>query len=130
MPQPVLVEADINNGVEAAQWLMPDFSRNDVFYLGSANDRRPTTDDCGAHVHIEIKNLFPHRHQKHQMPLLARVLLRDLQFDCLTRVRHAAEQRRSWLAHLKINWPVLDLNDDIVFELPIERMKVVVRRTR
>src|SRR5439155_8731470 len=44
--------------------------------------------------------------------------------------RHRAKQRRCWLAHLEINGPVLDLNHHIVFELSVERMKVVICRSR
>src|SRR5947208_10603535 len=119
MSEPVLVETDIHNSVIAAKRLMPDFSRNDVFYRSFAKDRRPTTNDWSAHVHIEIEDHFPHRSKKYQVPLLSGVFLRHLQLDCLTGVRHCAKQRRRRLAHLEINGPILDLNHDIVFELPV-----------
>ena len=60
------------------------------------------------------------------MPLLPGVFLRDLQLDGLIRMRHGSEQRRRWLAHLKINGAVLDLNHYVIFELSIQRMEVVV----
>src|SRR5260370_13941488 len=39
-----------------------------------------------------------------------------------------AKERRNRFADLKINWPVFDLNYDVVVELTIERMKYLVCR--
>ncbi len=60
------------------------------------------------------------------MPLLSGVLLRDLQLNGLARIRHCAEERRGWLAHLRINRTVLDLDNDVLIEVPVEGMEVVV----
>src|SRR5947208_7611329 len=60
------------------------------------------------------------------MPLLARVFLRDLQLDCFAGLLHCAKQWGRWLPHLKINGSILDLQNDVVLELSIQRMKVVV----
>src|SRR5258708_12780977 len=60
------------------------------------------------------------------MPLLPGVFLRDLQFDGLVCVRHGAEERRGRLAYLEIDRAIFDLNDDVVFELSVERMEGVV----
>src|SRR6266851_42720 len=79
-----------------------------------------------AHVHVEVKDLLPHWCQKNQMPLLPGVFLGDLQFDGLIGIRHCTEQRRRRLAHLEIYWAVLDLDNDILTKLSIERMEVVV----
>src|SRR5258708_19369725 len=37
-----------------------------------------------------------------------------------------AKERRNRFADLKVNWPVLGLNDDIVVEFAIERMECIV----
>ena len=42
-------------------------------------------------VHVEIENRFPERRKKTQMPLLARVFLRDLQLDGFICFFEAAE---------------------------------------
>ena len=55
------------------------------------------------------------------MPRLADVLLRDLQLDRLVGLLERAEERRRRLADLEIDRPVLDLHDDVVVELAVER---------
>ena len=60
------------------------------------------------------------------MLLLARVLLRDLQFDGFIGAAQSGEQRRRWFADLEINRPILDLNDRVVFEGAVEGMKIIV----
>src|SRR6266705_7176592 len=60
------------------------------------------------------------------MVLLAGVFLRDLQFDRLVCFFEAAEQRRNRFVRLEVDWAMLDLDDDVVFELAVERMKIVV----
>ena len=64
------------------------------------------------------------------MPLLAGVFLRDLQLDGFICFFEAAEERRNRLAHLEINRPVFDLDDYVVVELAVERMKDVVGGAR
>ena len=60
------------------------------------------------------------------MVLLAGVFLRDLQFNRFVGFFEAAEQRRNRFARLEVNRAMLDLDDDVVFELAVERMKIVV----
>ena len=63
------------------------------------------------------------------MALLAGVLLRDLQFDGLRwYVGSAAKSGRDGLANLEVDGAVLDLDDDIRFELAVEGVEVVVAR--
>src|SRR5207245_1228129 len=50
----------------------------------------------------------------------------NLQLNRLICLQHCAEQRRGWLAYLEVDWPVLNLDDDIVVELAVEGMEVVV----
>ena len=83
-----------------------------------------------AGLHVEVEHLLPHRHDVAQVPLLAQILLRDLQLDRLVRLLQPAEQRRRRLAHLEIDRAVLDLDDDVVFEQPVELVEVVVRGGR
>src|SRR4029077_6257745 len=64
------------------------------------------------------------------MFLLPCVFLGDLQFDSFVGAAQSGKQRRHRLPHLKINWPILDLNDGVVVELSIERMKIIVRGLR
>ena len=61
------------------------------------------------------------------MPRLARIFLSDLQFDRFVRFLETTEEGRDRLARLEIDRPMLDLDDDVVVELPVERMKIVVR---
>ncbi len=83
-----------------------------------------------AGAHIEIENRFPERRKKTQMPLLARVFLRDLQLDSFICFFEAAEERRRRPAHLEIDRSIFDLDDHVVVELSVERMKDVVRGAR
>ena len=61
------------------------------------------------------------------MPLLPGVFLRDLQFNALVRFLQPAKKWRDRFAGLEINGPIFDLDDDVVVELSVERMKNVVR---
>ncbi len=79
-----------------------------------------------VHAQVEVQHLFPHRRKEAQMPLLPRVLLRDLQFDAFVGFLQPAEKRRYWLACLKVDGAVLGLDDDVGVELPVERMENVV----
>src|ERR1035438_41311 len=62
------------------------------------------------------------------MALLPGIFLRDLQLDGFVCFLQAAEQRRNRLAHLEVDGAVFDLNDDVVCELPVERMENIVGR--
>src|SRR5882757_3219825 len=60
------------------------------------------------------------------MALLSRILLGDLKLKSFICLLQSAKERRHRLSHLEINWAVLDLNNDVVFKLAVERVKVVV----
>ena len=77
-------------------------------------------------LHVEVERLLPHRHQKHRVASLPEVFLGDLQLDGLVGLFERAEQRRGGLPDLEIDWPVLDLDDDVVVELPVEALEIVV----
>ena len=62
------------------------------------------------------------------MPLLAGVFLSDLQLDGFVSFFQTAEEGRNGLAHLEIDWAMLNLDDDVIGKLAIERMKNVVGR--
>src|ERR1700690_1158905 len=79
-------------------------------------------------VHVKIEDLFPHRHEKTEMPRLSRIFLRDLQLDGFICFVECAEKRRSWLTHLEINRAILDLQNDVCVELPVEFVEIVVGR--
>ena len=64
------------------------------------------------------------------MALLSGVFLRDLQFDRFVGAAQPGEQRRRRFAHLEIDRTILDLDDDVVVERAVERMKIVVGRFR
>jgi len=57
----------------------------------------------------------------------AQILLSDLKFGNHVGSRHRAKQRMKWFARLKVDWTVLYLKQDVWRELPIERLKVLVR---
>src|SRR5579871_2945955 len=77
-------------------------------------------------VQIEVENFFPHWNQETEMILLSGVFLRDLKLDRFVCFFKATQQRRDRFARLKIDWTVLDLNNDVLFELSIERMEIIV----
>ena len=81
-------------------------------------------------MHVEIERFLPHGRQKDRVTCLAHVLLRDLKLDRLVRPLERAEEGRRWFAHLEIDRSVLDLDDRVRIELPVERMKIVVRGPR
>ncbi len=60
------------------------------------------------------------------MALLAEVLLRDLELDGLAGVLERGEERRDGFADLEVDGAVLDLDDDVRFELAVEGVEVVV----
>ena len=104
----------------------PPAGRWNVFPLTSAETGVPGS----AGLEIEVERLFPHRHQEAHVPLLPGVLLCDLQLDGLIGLPERAKQRRDRLASLEVDRAMLDLQDDVVGELPVKVMKVVPRRAR
>ena len=60
------------------------------------------------------------------MALLTRVFLGDLQLDGFVCFFESAEKWRYRFARLKIDGAVLDLDDDVVVELAIERVEIIV----
>src|SRR5882762_1538777 len=64
------------------------------------------------------------------MPLLPGVFLSDLQLHRHIRLLQPSKERRNGFADLKVNGPMLDLNDDVVVELAIEGMENIVRSLR
>ena len=60
------------------------------------------------------------------MPLLPGVFLRDLQLDGFVRTLQSGKERRNRFAHLKVDWTILDLNDDVVVEGAVQWMEIVV----
>ncbi len=120
MRHPVRIHPDVGNAHKASDRPLKRFARHQVFHRSAVRTR----------VQIEPQHLFPHGDKKTQLSLLTGIFLRDLQFDRFVGVLESAQQRRDGLAHLKINRPILDLNDDVVLELPIQRMKNVVGSPR
>src|SRR5580692_8449809 len=118
MAQPVSIHADVHDRNESARGATKNSTRHNVLHRGRVL----------AGMHIEIENFFPHGYKKTQMPLLARVFLRDLQLDGRICFLEAAEERRHRLPHLEVNRSMFDLDDHVVVELAVERMEVVVRR--
>src|ERR671925_1541437 len=113
---PVRVEANVRNARKSAESAMEHLARDNVLDRSSAT----------IYAHIEIQRLFPHRNEKAKVALLSQVFLGDLQFNGLVGFLKATQKGRRRLAHLKIDGAVLDLDDDVVIELAIERMKNVV----
>src|SRR3954462_15361466 len=79
-------------------------------------------------AHVEVEDFLPHGNQKAEMLLLSGVFLSDLQFDGFVGVVESGKQWGYGLANLKIDWAIFDLNDYVVVELAVERVKVVVSR--
>ena len=79
-------------------------------------------------THVGVERDLPHRHQKDHVPLLAGVLLRDLQLDGLAGMPKRGEERRDRFTHLKVDRTVLHLNDDVRLELAVEGTEVIVAR--
>jgi hypothetical protein len=63
------------------------------------------------------------------VPLLAGVLLGDLQLQRYARPGHGGQDGRHRLAHLEVERAVLDLHDHVVGERAVQRVEVVVRGT-
>src|SRR5215472_578664 len=144
MSEPVCVHADIRHTDKSSQRAVKYRARYEVFHLGWITPTTETRRHGGIlvgqpwflrasvplwwvfHAHIEIQDFFPHRREKTKMALLPCVLLCDLQLDRLIRAAQAAKQGRCRLAYLEVDGPILDLNDDVVVKLSIERMEIVI----
>ena len=77
-------------------------------------------------MHIEIQSLLPHRDQETQVAFLACVFLHDLQFDGFVGFLESGEKGGNRLAHLEIDGAIFNLDDHVVVELAVERMKNIV----
>ena len=75
MAEPVRIHTHIRHAHKSTRGTMEGSTRCEVLN-GSA---------ASAGVQVEVQHLFPHRGKKTEMSLLARVFLRDLQFDRLIR---------------------------------------------
>ena len=115
-----VIHANVRDSNECASRPMKSLARNQIFDRSVA----------AVHAHVEIQNLLPHGRKKTQMPLLPGVFLRDLQFDALVRFLQPAKKRRDRFAGLEIDRSILDLDDDVVIKLSVERMKDVVSCAR
>ena len=120
--EPIGVAADVRDADEPAVGPLEREAGDEVLH------RRDVAVALGLGVglHVEVEHFFPHRHEEAEVPLLAEVFLRDLQLDRLVGFRESAEQRRGGLADLEVDRAVLDLDDDVVEELAVERVEVVV----
>ena len=60
------------------------------------------------------------------MVAVAQILLRDLPFGHLARLRHSAKEGAVGFARLEVDGAVLDLNNHVVEELPVERLELEI----
>ena len=111
--EPVGVAADVRHADEPAGRVARTSCPRRGAFTGVPRRRLTCMSKSSTSFHIGTR--------KHRVPLLAEVLLRDLQLDRLVRLLERAEQRRRRLAHLEVDRPVLDLDDDVVVELAVER---------
>src|SRR5713101_8291624 len=116
MPKPACVCPSIRDANEPANGTIKSAARYEIFH------RRAVS----AGVEIEIQNLIPHGRKKTQMPLLPRVLLCDFQLNRLARFLKSAKERRDWFTRLEIDRSILNLDDDVVCKLAVERMKNII----
>src|SRR5690242_10733786 len=116
MSKPVWVHSHIGNADETASRTMRGFAGDNLLSKG----------DFVIRVQIEVQNFLPHRRDKYEVALLAQVFLRDLELDGFVGFFESTEQRGDGFAHLKIDRPMLDLNDDVVFELSVKWMEIIV----
>ena len=113
---PVGIETNVSHAHKSAERLMERFAFDNLF------DRRASV----VRAHIGIERGLPHRNEKDHMPLLPEILLRYLQLNRLRGVLKRRKKRRRGLANLKIDRPILNLNNYIRFKLPVEGMEVVI----
>ena len=114
--EPVGVEAYVGYSDEAAEWLMEGFAFDDFFYRGAAI----------LCAEVGVEGGLPHGDEEDHVALLAEVLLGDLQLDGLAGVLERGEEGRDGFADLEVDGAVLDLDDDVGFELAVEGVEVVV----
>ena len=114
--QPVGVEAYVGYADEAAEGLVEGFAFDDFFH-GCCDCRR---------AEVGVERGLPHGDEEDHVALLAGVLLRDLEFDGLAGVLERGEEWRDGFADLEVDGAVLDLDDDVGFELAVEGVEVVV----
>jgi hypothetical protein len=77
-------------------------------------------------VGVRLQGLFVERAQIDQVGGEAEVFLGDLELHAEVGLRHGPEQRMERLARLEVDRPVLDLDDDVVAELAVERLELAV----
>src|SRR5689334_12653626 len=116
MPEPVGIHPDIGHANERTRWATKHFTRNQIF------DGSPVA----VYAQVEVQNFSPHGGKKNQVPLLSGVFLSDLQFDSLISLCQSAKERGHRFASLEIDGTILDLDDDVVVELSIQRVKNIV----
>src|SRR6187399_3096519 len=78
---------------------------------------------CGSwpfHERVRVEELLPHRAEVHEVPRLAQVLLRRLDFRKRRRLFERAEQRMERLAWHEVDGAILHLDEDVRLELTIE----------
>src|SRR5258707_11017366 len=86
--------------------------------------RRPWALDVG----IGIEKFTPHRGQKYKMIGKAEILLSDLKLRHQLRFWHRAKQWMERLARLKVDGPILHLQQHVRRELTVERLQIVIGR--
>ncbi len=114
------VAAHAGDADHAAERLVEALALDDFFH------RRGTV--VGAQ--IEVEHLLPHGREIDEMPLLAGVLLRDLQLHGRAGFLEARKERRHRLARLEVDGAFFDLHDHVRGELAVERMEDVVGGAR
>src|SRR6185503_17282246 len=110
MSAPVRVHARIGDRHHSgdASWL--NFSRENFCHRGS-----PALREC-----VRLQKFLPHRAEINKMLRLAEIFLRRLNFSDDRCLAHRAEERVKWLAGLKINRPVFDLNRNVRTKLSVQ----------
>ncbi|MNW46356.1 hypothetical protein D3C74_236480 [compost metagenome] len=116
MPGPVGVAADIRYCGESAVTGGVQRTVHDPF------DGR----SFAFQMAVKVQYFLPLGYEIADMVLLPGIFLGDLKLDHLVRQRHRAQQRRYRLAHLKVNRTVFDLQDDVLFESPVQRDEMIV----
>src|ERR1700712_3563460 len=116
MVHPVCVETNVGDTYKPAKRLMKALTFDDLLHGRTAILR----------AQVGVERRLPHGHEEDHVTLLASVLLRDLQLDCLTCMLQCSKEGRDRLAHLKVDGSVLNLNHHIWFEGSIERVEVIV----
>jgi hypothetical protein len=82
MMQPVGIEANVGHGHKTTQRLVEALALDNFAHWSTTILR----------AEIGVEHPLPHGDQKNHVPLLPRVLLRDLQFDCLIGMAKGGKQ--------------------------------------